>query len=159
MGMSTDADIDRAELLAGELMSVTAAIRRTVRRQVARAVGGSLPTAQLELLMVIEREPGIGVARAAGVLQLAGNSVSALVQQVVSAGLVRRVVDPADRRAVCLFLTPSAAQRITKWRSVRNAIVAAALEHTSTDERAAIEQAVPALHRLLAQLRSDGAPA
>lgn len=154
--MTAAADLARAELLAGELMSVTAAIRRTVRRKVGHAMGGTLPAAQLDLLFVIESEPGIGVAAAARVLLLAGNSVSALVNQLVSAGYVQRQVDPADRRAARLFLTPVASERIAQWRSFRNAVVATALEQASAQERSAIEQAVPALRLLLAELRSAG---
>jgi DNA-binding MarR family transcriptional regulator len=149
-------DAARADLLAGELMSVTAAIRRTVRRRAVRSMGGSLPQAQLDLLFVIEAEPGIGVARAAAVLELAGNSVSTLVNQLVSAGYVRRTTDPSDRRAARLFLTDSASQRIHQWRSIRNTAVAEALQQSSEDELSAIELAVPVLRKVLDRLRTPG---
>jgi DNA-binding MarR family transcriptional regulator len=156
--MSIPSEVARAELLAGELMSVTAAIRRTVRRQVVRSMGSSLPPAQLDLLIVVEAEPGIGVAGAAQILELAGNSVSTLVNQLVSAGLLRRTTDPSDRRAARLYLTEAASERISRWRSIRNTAVAAALEHSGEDELDAIEQAVPALRKLLDRLRTAGEP-
>ena len=61
--------------------------------------------AQLELLQLVEAEPGVGVAAAARSLHLAGNSVSTLVNQLVEADLLQRAVDPDDRRAARLHLT------------------------------------------------------
>lgn len=153
--MTATTEAARVESLAGELMGLTASIRRTVRRQVERTLPGpTLPTAQIDLLLVVEGEPGIGVAGAAHTLHLAGNSVSALVNQLVSAGLLRRETDPADRRAARLLLTVEAAGRLARWRAARAMIVGGALERVGAADRAAIAEAVPALARLLTELRT-----
>ena len=110
MDVVTDSDrVDRTPRAGRELMDVIAGIRRVVRRQVGRSMRSpeSAP-AQVELLLVVEREPGIGVAAAARALHLAGNSVSALVNQLAAAGLLRRDTDQHDRRAAQLFLTTKA---------------------------------------------------
>ena len=94
---------------ADELMGLAAGLRRVVRRRLrAQLPGPALRGAQLELLQLVEAEPGVGVAAAARSLHLAGNTVSTLVNQLVAAGMVHRAVDPADRRAARLTLTDAA---------------------------------------------------
>jgi DNA-binding MarR family transcriptional regulator len=145
---------DRTEVLAGELMRVTTGIGRRVRRQLRQVLPSQpLPTAQLDLLIVVEAEPGIGVAAAARALHLADNSVSALVNTLVAADLLRRETDPADRRAARLYLTPAARRRLARHRETRTALVGQALDRVGPADRAAIERALPALQRLLEALQ------
>ncbi len=145
---------DPATLTGRDLMTIIAGIRRVVRRQVGQTVPGqSLPPAQVELLLVVEAEPGIGVAAAARTLHLAGNSVSALVNHLATAGLLRRDTDQQDRRAARLFLTARASARLAHWRDARAEFVDAALRRLDAADQDCIEQALPALGRLLADLR------
>jgi DNA-binding MarR family transcriptional regulator len=144
---------DCTQALAGDLMSVTAGIRRRVRRQLRQVLAGQpLPVAQVELLIVVEADPGIGVAAAARALHLAGNSVSALVNNLVAAELLRRETDPADRRAARLYLTPAARRRLARYRQTRAGLVGRALDQVDPADREAIERALPALRRLLEAL-------
>src|SRR5689334_289175 len=133
-------------------------MRRVLRRRL-RARFGQPPLrgAQAELLQQVDAEPGIGVAAAARALYLAGNSVSTLVNQLVDDGLLRREPDPADRRAVRLFLTPAAVERLALRRAARRELLDDALARLDTGDRAAITAALPALEHLLATLedRSD----
>jgi DNA-binding MarR family transcriptional regulator len=146
-----------ASELAGELMGVTASIRRVTRRHVrAGFEQPPLPEAQRELMLVVHRSPGIGVAAAANELGVAGNTVSTLVNALVEAGLLVREVDPADRRAARLVLTAPARQRIEAWRGARSAFVGAALERLPDDDRRRIEAALPALRALLTELGKAG---
>ena len=71
-------------VLGEELMATIAALRRLVRRRLRSAVPGPpLRGAHLELLEVIEKQPGIGIASAGRALHLAANSVSTLVNQLI----------------------------------------------------------------------------
>jgi DNA-binding MarR family transcriptional regulator len=142
-----------ASEVAGELMRVTAGLRRVSRRQLRESGARMLPEAQRELLLVVESQPGIGVAAAARELHLAGNSVSTLVNVLVGAGLLRRDSDPADGRAARLTLTPAARHRIDTWRAARAAFLGAALDRADPADHAAIEAALPALRRLLDDVR------
>ena len=144
--------------VAAELMDTVAGLRRVARRRLMRTLPGPrLPIAQIELLLAVEGEPGIGVAAAARVLGLADNSVSALVNPLVEAGLVRRETDPADRRAARLQLTPSARARLARWRAARAELVAGALDGLPPADRKAVASALPALRKLLDILREEGA--
>jgi DNA-binding MarR family transcriptional regulator len=155
--MDVAAGRERADTLARELIGVTAGIRRTVRRQVAQLIPAQpLPPAQVDLLLVVEGQPGIGVAAAARSLHLAGNSVSALVNSLATAGLLRRETNQNDRRAAQLYLTPKATSRLTRWRDARADFVGAALDRIGPDDRDRIERALAPLNRLLDELRAPG---
>jgi DNA-binding MarR family transcriptional regulator len=143
------------EGLAGELMRVMAGMRRVVRRRVRRTAALPLATAQVELLLVVEDEPGLGIAAAARALHLADNSVSGLVNVLADAGLLARETDPADRRAAKLFLTPAGQAKLTGWRDRRDELVGRALQRLDAADQEAVASALPALQRLLAQLREE----
>ncbi|GAA2890569.1 MarR family transcriptional regulator [Pseudonocardia halophobica] len=136
-----------------DVLRVVVGMRRVLRRRL-RARFGQPPLrgAQAELLQQVDAEPGIGVAAAARALHLAGNSVSTLVNQLVDDGLLRREPDPADRRAVRLFLTPAAVERLALRRAARRELLDDALARLDAGDRAAITAALPALELLLATL-------
>ena len=149
-------DVTQSAEVVGELMSITAALRRLSRRRTAEAVAvPPLPEAQRELLFVVANQPGIGIGIAAQALDLAGNSVSTLVNALVDQGLLHREPDPADRRAARLTLTTKAQERMAAWRAARAALIGQALDRAASEDRAAIAAALPALRRLLDQVRTD----
>ncbi|MFJ7215624.1 MarR family winged helix-turn-helix transcriptional regulator [Amycolatopsis sp. NPDC098790] len=142
--------------LADRLLGAVQGIRRVVRRRVRADVPGApLPGAQVEVLRVVADRPGIGVAAAARELHLATNSVSTLVNQLVDAGLLRREPDPADRRATRLEVTGAARERMAAWRRARTGLVADALAGLSEEDTTAIEQALPALEKLMGILKEQ----
>jgi DNA-binding MarR family transcriptional regulator len=142
---------------AADLMDVVAGLRRVVRRRLRPTMPDPpLRGAQIELLRVVETQPGIGVSAAAKVLYLADNSVSTLVNQLVGAGWLDRQVDPADRRAARLDLTDAARDRLSRWRAGRTELVEQALGTLPHEDVKAIESALPALRRLLATLEGSG---
>ena len=142
--------------LAAQLMCAASSLRRLVRRRLRPAMPEPpLRGAQIELLQVIDAQPGIGVGAAARALHLADNSVSTLVNQLVAVGLLERATDPADRRAARLELTTAARDRFRQWRTGRDRLVGDALRRLSGDDRRAIEAAVPALGRLLAAIEDE----
>jgi DNA-binding MarR family transcriptional regulator len=146
---------DEGVRLADELMTVNAAMRRVVRRRLREDAPSRLRPTQVELMVVVGRNPGISVAAAARELRLADNSVSTLVNQLLTAGMLRRETDPGDRRAVRLELTPAAQRHIADWRDRRARMVGARMADLSDDDRAAIGAALPALRRLVAGLQTE----
>ncbi|MDT7725739.1 MAG: hypothetical protein QOI21_2315 [Actinomycetota bacterium] len=142
--------------LAEQLMRTVLSLRREVRRRVRTELPGPpLRGAQVELLRVVEDQPGIGVAAAARELHLAGNSVSTLVNQLIDARLLRREVDPLDRRAARLELTGEARQRLDTWRRARTGVVSRALSALSEADSRAITEALPALENLMMILKEQ----
>src|SRR3954462_8975413 len=113
---SSVSDENVAEL-ADDLYDVIGLLRRRSRR----LVGAPLPElalsgAQLELMRVVRRNPGITVADAARVLGLAANTVSTLVGQLLALEVLVRQRDASDRRVARLDLTPSARESLEQWR-------------------------------------------
>src|SRR5690242_9618676 len=147
---STVSDENVARLV-DDLYDVVGLLRRRSRR----LVGAPLPElalsgAQLELLRVVRRNPGITVAEAARVLGLAPNTVSTLVGQLVSLEVLVRSRDLTDRRLARLELTPSARTGLEQWRDRRSQATAAVLAQLPDDERARLAAALPTIARIAA---------
>ena len=147
----TKADI--ALDLAGELAGATTRLRRMLRRATRRALPYEpLPRNQLDLLHLAAERPGIGVTAAAAALALAPNTVSTLVNQLCSAGLLSRRSGVEDRRVAHLTLTAAGAARLATWRDRRAEVLAASLDDLTADDRNTLSAALPALERLIARL-------
>ena len=124
-----------------------------MRRTAGRPLPSPLSGAQVELVRLLRREPGLTVGEAAEALGLAGNTVSTLVRQLTDAAVLRREPDPADRRVARLHLTAAARRRIEGWRDHRAELAAQALAGLPDDDARALAAAVPALHRLVGALQ------
>ena len=128
-----------------------------LRRHGRRLGGGPFPAgtlsgAQVEVVRLVRRRPGLSVAEAAAELALAPNTVSTLVGQLAEAQVLTRVTDPQDRRVARLALTAAAKERVERWRDQRAAATAGAIADLDPSERAALERAVPIISRLAAAL-------
>jgi DNA-binding MarR family transcriptional regulator len=139
--------------LADDLYDVIGLLRRRSRR----LVGAPLPElalsgAQLELMRVVRRNPGIPVAEAARVLGLAANTVSTLVGQLLALEVLVRQRDASDRRVARLDLTPSAREGLEQWRDRRTQATAAVLAHLPVADRARLAEALPTIARVAAGL-------
>jgi len=141
-------------VLSEELLEALGQVRRETRRRVGRPWPmQALSGAQVELVRVVRREPGISVAAAARELGVAANTVSTLVGSLVATGMVRREADPADRRIARLHLTAAASRQVERWRDERITVLANVLDDLPEADRDALEHAVPALTRLAGRLR------
>ena len=100
------------DLLADELLAAMGARRRSGRRRAGRPEELSqLTGSQLELVRLLRRRPGISVNEVAHELNLAPNTVSTLVRQLVDAGFVVRRCQEADRRVARLDLAEDLGRR------------------------------------------------
>jgi len=141
--------------LAEGLNDAMSAVRRAVRREAgAVAEVASLAGAQMQLVRVVRRWPGISVADAATELGVAPNTVSTLVRQLVEAGVLERRVGQSDRRVAELVLRPAVAQGLGDWAGRRSGAMAAALEALTEEDRRALEAAVDPLARLARAINS-----
>ncbi|WP_433531659.1 MarR family winged helix-turn-helix transcriptional regulator [Micromonospora sp. CA-263727] len=131
--------------LAAALGDLHRVLRRTASQRTGRV---ALPDAQVEVLRLVQRQPGISVREAADRLGTAANTVSTLVGELTAAGLLSRDRDPADRRTVRLGLTDAARERIAAYQRHRRDLLAAALVGLDPADRERLLAAVPALSRL-----------
>jgi DNA-binding MarR family transcriptional regulator len=136
-----------------DLLEAVSAIRRAVRRRVGRPVELSVLTgAQLELVRLLRREPGVSIADAAARLRVAPNTVSTLVGQLADAGVLERRTDETDRRVVRLTLNPGIRRRVDAVRDRRFDALGDAMQRLSADERKLLDEATPVLLRLADEL-------
>ncbi len=138
--------------LADELLSTMAAIRRSGRLVGRPTELAELSGAQLSLVRLVRRRPGVSVAEAAAELQLAANTVSTLVRQLTDAGLLVRRVDGVDRRVARLELTPDMAQKVGDFRDRRVALLALGIAELRLADRRRLEVAASILSRVAMRL-------
>ena len=104
----------------------------------------------------MRRQPGISIASAADELRLAPNTVSTIVGELATAGLLLRRVDPSDRRIAHLHLSPALGRKIDARRDRRVAALATAIQRLPRDELRQVELALPVLARVARELDAVG---
>lgn len=107
-----------------------------------------LPMAQVELLQVLGEHSPARIGDLALRQRLAQSTVSGLIGQMITSGLVAREVDPADRRASVVTLTDAGREQLTAWTQAHERRLDAALASLDDGERAAVAAALPALFHL-----------
>lgn len=108
---------------------------------------------QASLLWTIRSKPGLGVRELAELEGVSPPAMTAYVDRLEAAGLVARTRSQRDRRRVELALTEEGVRVLRSARTRRTAWLAARLRRLEPDELAAIEDALPALRKLI----GDGA--
>jgi DNA-binding MarR family transcriptional regulator len=142
---------DDPERLSGLLPALWHALVRAVRSAEELP---ALPESQVRVLHTLVATGGSTPARLAADLHLARPTVSNLVRDLMSAGLVERHKSPRDGRSVLLVPTLRAREVLGAFGRGRVAVVSNALSHLSEVDRAAVLAALPALESLLAQLKT-----
>ena len=138
---------------AASLSALVIRMQRGLRRRVrARFPLPALPQSQVEVLRLLQQEPGLPVRQVAAALRLAPNTTSTVVQQLVRQGYVARQVDRDDRRVARLRLTEAAGQRLACWSDARMTVLTEAVDGLSEGDRDRVRAALPALERLAALL-------
>jgi DNA-binding MarR family transcriptional regulator len=117
--------------------------------------------AQVELLQVLGEHSPTRISDLAARRRLAASTVSGLIGQMITAGLVARDIDPVDRRASVVTLTDAGREKLAAWTAAHERRMDAALAALDDDARAAIAHALPALFQLAEGLGepTDGATA
>lgn len=130
---SPDKTADPLRSFGFVLQDVARLMRRNFNRRV-QALG--LTQAQWQALVQISRNEGMSQAALADLLEVHPISVARLIDRMESAGWVERRRDPADRRALCLHLTPKAAPILHDMWALAAETRAEATAGLSEDDRA-----------------------
>jgi len=138
---------------ASALTHVITRLRRALRRSIRSDYPWeSLPMAQVEVLLCLQENEPLRVGEIAGLLRLAPNTTSGLVQQLVTATLAERSPDPTDRRVATVSLTAAGKDQLTAWTAAHESRIDTAFRQLSAEDRAAVSAALPALARLAEHL-------
>ena len=140
-------EIKRPTDVANDLRPVLVKLNRELRREI-HSLG--VTGAQVSLLALIRREPGIGVRGLAARERMSAPGMSKSVARLLAAGLVARTELP-DRRRFGLVLTEAGDRVLRSVRSRRTAWLAERLRGLSDNELTAIDAAVEPLGRLIGE--------
>jgi DNA-binding MarR family transcriptional regulator len=142
---------------ARELTDAVARLRRVLRAGIRTDISWeSLPMAQVEMLQTLADDSPARVNDLAERLHLAQSTVSGLIGQMMTAGLVQREIDTSDRRAAVVTLTAAGADQLRAWEVAHVQWIQGALGRLTPDDRSAISSSLPALRRLTEVLSGGG---
>jgi DNA-binding MarR family transcriptional regulator len=133
-----------------------AVIGKLSRRLSASARGSGLTQTQLSALGVIARLGPIRVSDLAEIEHVNPTMLSRVLAHLDEAGLVRRRPDSDDRRVALVEVTALGRRTHDRLRAERGRALADGLAALSSQERALIEAALPALEALVGAVRRDG---
>jgi DNA-binding MarR family transcriptional regulator len=140
-------DPDIAPALAAELRIVLGALARRAREQ---AHVGDLTSAQISVLLRLERDgpaTGSALARAEA---MRPQSMGAIIAALETAGYVAGTPDPEDGRQTIIALTDRFREWVTAARAIRQDWLLRTLQaRLSTQEQRRLADAVELLKRLL----------
>jgi DNA-binding MarR family transcriptional regulator len=123
------------------------AIARLSRQLRKHELAGLTPT-QLAALATVERAGPLRLGDLAAAEQIAPSTLTRLVSVLEDRGYVERHAVPGDARAWTLAVTPRGHQVLDQIRRENTLVLADSLLTLSSDQRAALAAALPALERL-----------
>src|SRR3954469_24224527 len=127
--------------LAGHLRVSIARLARLLRQQ---DESGLSPTSTATLA-TISREGPLTLGELAAAEQVAPPTVTKVIGKLEAAGLVDRLIDPADRRVCRVALSPAGHKHVDVSRSRRTAWLADRVAELSPEEREQLMAAIDVL--------------
>jgi DNA-binding MarR family transcriptional regulator len=131
--------------LANRLRPVLLRLTRELRREI-HSLG--VTGGQVALLVAIKYAPGIGVRELAAQERMSPEAISKAVTKLEQLGLVERSA-LEDKRRVGLKVSEKGHQVLRSVRSRRTSWLAERLKGLSRDELRTVDEALPALEKLL----------
>lgn len=145
-GTDGSPEIDEAMLeLAAGLRAVIARLGR--RLNPSASVEGLTPS-QASVLQVLSHRGSLRLSELAGIEGLNPTMLSRIVGKLDERGLIHRIQDRDDQRAVRVEATDAGHRLATEIRDARSAVVAEALTRIPEPTRELLRDALPALGEL-----------
>ena len=136
-----------APQLADELVPLAVRLARLLFQE---GTGSSrVSRAQVSVLRVLRDEGPRRVSELADAEHVAQPTITKLVVRLEHEGLLTRVADPDDGRAVLVGLTPAGREQLRKMSAAAAAALTRRLEALDASDRAALAEALPALEKLI----------
>ena len=123
------------------------ALARLSRRLRRHELAGLTPT-QLAALSTVERSGPLRLGDLAAAEGIAPSTLTRLVAVLEELGYVQRFADPKDARASTLTITPKGHETLERLRAEGTALLTQSLMGLTTEQRAALATALPALEQL-----------
>ena len=137
MAESTDLTLDA-------LMRTSRVLVAVVVRSLS-AVAPDMSVVQLRVLVLVEAAGSLTVSQVSAALEVNASSASRTCERLVRAGLLRRDVQPRDRRHSVLSQTPRGRRLVAEVMERRRAELSTLLERLDAEESAALRRGLVAL--------------
>jgi DNA-binding MarR family transcriptional regulator len=134
------------DTVAADLRPVLLRLARELRKETEQL---GITARQATLLWLVKRSPGLSLAELAAEEGISPPALSGHVDRLERAGLIDRVRSSEDRRRVGLRLTDEGARLLRRVRARRTTWLTERLGTLEPAELQAVEEAIPALQRLL----------
>jgi DNA-binding MarR family transcriptional regulator len=141
--MSADGSVE----LSRQLRPLLTRVYQMVRR---RSPGWDISAAQSSVLTTLLDRGPLRMGELAVIEGVRMPTATSVVTRLVKLGLVERIADPQDRRAVLVGITARGSAQIGELVAERNARFAELLARLSEEERRLLQAAVPAMAHLVA---------
>jgi DNA-binding MarR family transcriptional regulator len=133
---------------AESVARLRATIGRLARQMRVSATHAGLTPTQMSVLNSVVRHGPVRLAELTAIEGVNPTMLSRIVGKLEEAGLILRVTDPADRRAVTVEITKAGRRLQERVRDERNRTLTAMLEALPPEQAAAVLSALPALEAL-----------
>lgn len=127
---------DTGDALVDLVLAVGHQVRREVNESLRASAGLTLP--RLKVLRLVAERDAVRLRDLAEAVSVAPRTMTETVDGLESDGLVRRRVDPTDRRAILLELTPEGRAALSRGLDHAASTVERFTSGLSTDERATL---------------------
>lgn len=128
-------------ILLNELVNSTQRLARIAHRH----IGDSSSPATWRTLTALQSESPLRLGELASRTRVTQPTMTGLVASLVKAGLVERVADPSDARALLIDITPSGTTAVEDWRTKAGAAMEPYFDELSDEELSTLERAVDIL--------------
>jgi DNA-binding MarR family transcriptional regulator len=139
---------------AARLRAAIGSVQRRLRSTAAATAAGLTPT-KISILFTVTRLGQVGLSELAEAEAINPTMLSRVVAGLTDKGLVKRVSNPADRRAAALEATAAGCRLAERIRRERTDALNEALAPLEPAHREALEQALPALEALAERLKEQ----
>ena len=134
-----------------ELLAVLPFLNRIVVNELRREMGEDTTMPQFRVLSYLVDGP-LSLSELAKLRRVSLQSAGELVQSLVSRGWIERTPNPNDRRQSLLHLTDAGKSQYEKAQYSMMSSLTPLMANLTDTEMAAVQIALPALHRVLADL-------
>lgn len=141
--------IDVAALSRRMAELLPAIIREFTKRETHAFARGQISVPQMLLLEFLQRRPACIMSELAASLSITTSAITGLIDRMERAGLVRRVRDPKDRRAIHIEATPKGTTVIRDVLRQKERNFRQVLERLPGPRRRAYLQLLEDIHRIL----------
>lgn len=112
---------------------------------------------QMRMMKILHHAGQITMNDLAERMSVAPPTVTGIVKRGVAQGAVVRIPDPDDGRMIRVELTDAGRERMDAHRAAHVAMLERLIDELDADDRRALGEAIPSLHRLLTTARATHA--